>query len=246
MVNSMNSKIGIKDWSKVEPRLDGDLKQKRVARCKDEQVLDLLSSVRWMDIKMGLLEAGMRKSESLLPAIAYLAKHGWNDNLKAQIEAMNDQLRNVEARLVIEKMEERGQVGRSTISLLIPAHIMENIRGSPNPGKTAHGWREKMDAYQKAERMVVRKRAMEALAEIGTPLALAELVKLLGCEYENICLWAASILGRAVRDRPEEVVPVLRRMAAELAAKPEYEEETAVLKRICEGVGKDAGARAPF
>lgn len=243
----MNSRIGLKDWSKVEPRLDGDLRQKRVARCKDEQeVLDLLSSVRWEHIKAGLLEAGIRKNDSLLPAIAYLAKHGWNDNLKAQVEAMKEQFGGITERLLMEKLEEQGKVGRSTVSLLIPAHIMRDIRGSADPVRAAQEWRDRLEMLEKAERAVVSKRAMEALARIGTPSALAELGKLLLCKVNNKYLWAASILAHAARERPGEVVPILKRMASELDGKPEYSEEADVLRRICERVGKDAVAQGSF
>jgi len=230
----MNSKARMDNWGKMEPRLDGDLKQKRVARCKDEhEVLDLLSSVRWEHIKMGLAEAGIRKSDALLPAVAYLAKHGWNDNLKALISTRNKQFRNMDARLVIERLEQEGKVSRSTMTLLIPAVVMDAIRDSGDPIKTAQEWRDRMEAYEQAERMVVRKRAMEALAEIGTPAALAELGKLLLCKSDNKDLWAASILGHAAGERPGEVVPVLRKMAEELAGRLEWEEEAALLEGIC-------------
>lgn len=241
MVISVNSQIGMKDWKKVHIREDGDFKKPRVAKCSsDQEVVDLLSSARWEHVKMGLMEAGMGKRESLLHAIAYLAKHGWNDNQKYLFEARNEQFRNVDARLVLERLEQEGKVGRSTITLLIPAAVMNAIRDSGDPIKTAQGWRERLESYDGAERAVVRRRAMEALAEIGTPSALAELGKLLLCKSDNKDLWAASILGRAARERPAEVVPILRKMAAELAAKPEYGEEEAVLKRICE-VAENAG-----
>jgi len=199
------------------PRLDGDLRKPRIAKCtNEEEIMNLMASVRWEHIRMGLMEAGIAKREALLPAIAYLAKHGWNDNLKALLTTRNEQFKDMGARMVLEKMEEQGKIGRSTMTLLIPAGIMAEIRGSGDPVKTAQDWRERLEAYEDAERAVVRKRAMEALGEIKTKAALMELAKLLEYGSENINMWADSILSRAARESPEEVLPILKGLVGEL------------------------------
>ena len=60
------------EWNKVEIRLDGDLRKPRIAKCTNEQeIMDLMASVRWEHIRMGIAEAALSKKDSLVPALAY-------------------------------------------------------------------------------------------------------------------------------------------------------------------------------
>ena len=222
-----------------EPRPDGDLRKPRIAKCTNEQeIMDLMSSVRWEHIRMGISEAALSKKDSLVPALAYLAKHGCSENLGAQLKARGEQFKDIVAIIEAERMEARGEVGRSTMTLLIPAAVMEEIRASPDPRETAQQLRKRLENYDNAERAVVRKRAMEALGEIGTPAAIAELAKLLFCTMENKDMWAASILERAARENPAEVVPVLKEAIKAFMDRPVAGDILETLDGICERAGK--------
>jgi len=219
------------------PRLDGDLRKPRIAKCtNEEEIMNLMASVRWEHIRMGITEATLSKKDSLVPALAYLAKHGWNDNLSAQLNAREEQFKNIEARLIAEKLEEQGRIGRSTMSLLIPAYVMDEVRSSPDPRKTALEWREKLANLERLERRIIRKRAVEALGEIGTSAAIAELVKLLFCTEGNADMWAASALNHAASENPKEVIPVLRNEMKALGDGDGAEKAMQILNATCERV----------
>ena len=221
-----------------EPRLDGDIRKPRVPKCGSEQeIMELLSGVRWERIRMGISEAAMRGKESLVPVLAYLAKHGWNDMLKNQSELRDDQFRNIVGVLAAEKMEQTGEVGKSRVMLMIPAHAMNTIRASADPRVAAQEFREKINMIENCERQVITKRAMEALGEMGCPAATAELVKLVFCSSNN-GMWAASVLERAARERPAEVIPVLKEGIKVYTGKPEADDGVDALAGICARAGK--------
>lgn len=222
-------------WGSVHVREGGDLKKPRIPRCSsDQEALALMASARWEQIRMGIAEAALARKDSLVPALAYLAKHGCNDSLGGQLKERNGQFRNIEPMLFAERLERNGKVGRSTATCLIPAVAMNEIRASPDPRETANKWRKRLASEEMLERSITRKRAIEALAEIGTPKALAELVKLLRYETDNMDMRAASALSRAASSNPEGALPLLRRMEAELDAMGGAEKESGVLKAICE------------
>ncbi|MEW5996335.1 MAG: HEAT repeat domain-containing protein [Candidatus Micrarchaeota archaeon] len=236
----MNSRAGMhlsgtsKDWSKVHIREDGELRKPRATLGLDRQeVLDLMRGVRWEHIRRGIAEAALGKNHFFVQELAYLAKHGCSENLGAQLSAMREQFRGIEARLAIERMEAEGKVGGSTMSLLIPAVAMSEIRASPDPRATAMEWRERLAIQERVERRLTGKRAVEALGEIGSPAAIAELVKLLFCTDNNMDMWAASALNHAASENPEKVLPVLKEAIRGLAGRDDADKAVEILKAAC-------------
>jgi len=107
--------------------------------------------------------------------------------------------------------------------------VLNDVRDSPDPRKTAFEWRGRLANLENGERRMVRKRAVEALGEIGTLASLVELVKLTMCEEGNLDMWAAGALNRAASENPKEILPVLKRMAAELEGRDDTEKVVQIL-----------------
>lgn len=220
-----------------EPRPDGDLKKPRIMKCNDSQdIMNLLSGVRWEHIRLGIMEASLSRSDSLVPALAYLAKHGWNDMQRTQSEAREEQFKNIAAILLAERLEQEGKVGRSTVGLAIPHAVMTEIRGSADPARTAQELRERINAREKVERSITRKRAIEALGEIGTPAAIAVLVKMLSCAENNADMRAASALNHFASANPKDVPPVLKEAIKSLENRGEAEKVVQILEAACERI----------